>query len=66
MNRTPQILLSKVLVPVNPATALRLEKKSVEMQSRRGGVARPASQLPRQCLTVCRLRVILFPFKWTA
>lgn len=65
-SQTPQILLSKVLVPANPATVPRLGKKSVEMLSRRGGVGRPASQLPRRCLTVCRLKAIPFPFKWTA
>lgn len=66
MSPTPQILPSKVLAPVNPATVLKLGRKSAETLSRRGGVGRPASRLLRQCPTVCRLRVIPFPFRWTA
>lgn len=66
MSLTPQTLPSKVPVPVNPATAPRLGKKSAGMLSRSGGVPRPASQLLRPCLTACRLKVIPSLFRWTA
>lgn len=65
MSLIPQTQPSKVPVPVNPATAPRLGKKSAEMLSRRGGVQRPVSQFLHPCLTACLLRVILFLFKWT-
>lgn len=66
MSQIPQTRPSKAPVPVNPATAPRLGKRSVGMQSRSGEVLRPASLPLLPCLTVYLLKSTPSLFRWTA
>lgn len=66
MSLTPPTRPFKAPVPVNPATAPRLGRRSAGMLSRSGGMLRPASQLLHRCLTVCLLKVNPSLYRWTA